>query len=48
MAYTRIIRAAYAVSPMVTNVTLLTLNGGKADLAASPKQVIRKGQITVS
>lgn len=48
MAYTRIIRAAYAASPLVTNVTFLTLNGGKADLAASPKQVIRKGQITVS
>lgn len=48
MAYTRIIRAAYAASPMVTNVTFLTLNGGRADLAASPKQVIRKGQITVS
>lgn len=48
LAYTRIIRAAYAASPLVTNVTYLTLNDGNADLAASPKQVIRKGQITVS
>lgn len=48
MAYTRIIRAAYAASPLVTNVTFLTLNGGISDLAASPKQVIRKGQIKVS
>lgn len=48
LAYTRIIRMAYAASPLVTNVTYLTLNDGKADLAASSKQVIRKGQITVS
>jgi len=48
LAYTRIIRVAYAASPLVTNVTYLTLNDGKADLAASSKQVIRKGQITVS
>lgn len=48
LAYTQLVRVAYAASPLVTNVTSVSLNGAKADLAASPAQVIRKGDITVS
>lgn len=48
LAYTQLVRVAYAASPLVTNVTSVSLNGATADLAASPAQVIRKGDITVS
>lgn len=48
LAYTQLVKAAYDASPLVTNVTSLTLNTGTADLAASEKEVIRPGTITVS
>ncbi|MEA5101406.1 baseplate J/gp47 family protein [Pantoea sp. S18] len=48
LSYTQIIRVAYAASPLVTNVTSLSLNADTADLAASPKEVIRPGKIVVS
>lgn len=48
LAYTQLVRVAYDASPLVTNVTSLSLNAGMADLAASPKEVIRPGNITVS
>jgi hypothetical protein len=38
---------AWAVAG-VANVTGLTLNGGTADLVATPQQVIRAGTITVN
>ena len=48
LAYTQLAKVAYSASPLVTNVTSLTLNSGTADLAASAKQVIRAGTISVS
>ncbi|MGK3131166.1 baseplate J/gp47 family protein [Pantoea sp. C8B4] len=48
LAYTQLVRVAYAASPLVTNVSSLTLNAGTADLPASAKEVIRPGSITVS
>lgn len=48
LAYTQLVKVAYGASPLVTNVTSLTLNSGTADLAASAKQVIRAGTISVS
>lgn len=48
LAFTQLARVAYGASPLVTNVMALTLNGGMADLAASPRQVIRPGIIRVS
>ena len=47
MSFTRLSGIAYATSPGVTNVTALTLNGGTSDLAATPKQVIRAGTMTL-
>jgi len=48
LAYTQLVRVAYGASPLVTNVTFLKLNGGVADLAASPRQLIRPGNIVVN
>ena len=48
LAYTQLVKVAYAASPLVTNVTSLTLNSGTSDLAASPQQVIRAGTVQVS
>ncbi|MCJ7926434.1 MAG: baseplate J/gp47 family protein [Pantoea vagans] len=48
LAYTQLVKVAYSASSLVTNVTSLTLNSGTADLAASAKQVIRAGTISVS
>lgn len=48
LAYTQLVRVAYAASPLVTNVSSLTLNAGTADLPASVQEVIRPGIITVS
>jgi hypothetical protein len=48
LAYTQLVRIAYGASPLVTNVTFLRLNGGSADLAASPRQLIRPGTLVVS
>lgn len=48
LAYTQLVKVAYNASPLVTNVTSLALNNGNADLAASEKEVIRPGTVTVS
>lgn len=48
LAYTQLVKVAYDASPLVTNVTSLMLNNGAADLAASEKEVIRPGTVTVS
>lgn len=48
LAYTQLVKVAYSASPLVTNVSSLTLNGGTADMAASHRQVIRPGTVKVS
>lgn len=48
LPYTQLATVAYGASPLVTNVSSVTLNSGTADLAASGKQVIRAGIISVS
>lgn len=48
LTYSRLAQVAYDASPGVTNVTNVTLNGGTADLAATPQQVIKAGTMTVS
>jgi uncharacterized phage protein gp47/JayE len=48
LAYTQLVRVAYAASPCVINVTSLTVNGGMADFAVSARQIIRAGKIVVS
>ena len=47
LPYSRLAQIAYDASPGVTNVTGVTLNGGTADLAATSKQVIKSGALTV-
>lgn len=48
LPYTKLSNIAYGASPLVTNVSSVSLNGGTSDLAASGKQVIRAGTISVS
>jgi uncharacterized phage protein gp47/JayE len=48
LPYTQLASIAYAVSPAITNVSGVLLNGGTADLGASNKQVIRPGTVTVA
>jgi hypothetical protein len=48
LPYTQLASIAYAVSPAITNVSAILLNGSTADLAATNKQVIRPGTITVA
>ncbi|AWI53220.1 baseplate protein [Aquabacterium olei] len=48
LPYSRLMQVIYDASPGVTNAATLTLNGGTADLAATAKQVIKAGAITVS
>ncbi|ADE12127.1 baseplate J/gp47 family protein [Sideroxydans lithotrophicus] len=48
LPYTKLAQLAYDASPTITNVTSVTLNSGTADLAASAKQRIIAGTITVS
>ncbi|HHH0262482.1 TPA: baseplate J/gp47 family protein [Yersinia enterocolitica] len=48
LPFTQLATIAYGASPLVTNVSSVTLNGSTSDLAASAKQVIRAGTITVS
>jgi uncharacterized phage protein gp47/JayE len=48
LPYTKLGQIAYAVSPAITNVSAILLNGSTADLAATNKQVIRPGTITVA
>jgi uncharacterized phage protein gp47/JayE len=47
LPYTRLAQIAYQV-PGVVNVTGLTLNGGTADLVATPRQTIRASLVSVS
>ncbi|HHH0281452.1 TPA: baseplate J/gp47 family protein [Yersinia enterocolitica] len=48
LPFTQLATIAYGASPLVTNVSSVTLNGSTSDLAASAKQVIRTGTIMVS
>lgn len=48
LPFTQLATIAYGASPLVTNVSSVTLNGSASDLAASAKQVIRAGTIMVS
>jgi uncharacterized phage protein gp47/JayE len=48
LAYTMLSAVAYGVSPLITNVTAITLNGGIADLIATNQQTIKAGAITIS
>jgi len=48
LPYTRLAQVAYDASAGVLNVSGVTLAGGAADLAATSKQVIKAGPITVS
>jgi uncharacterized phage protein gp47/JayE len=47
LAYTRLAQLAYDASPAVTNVTGLTLQGGAADLVATPATVIKLGTLAI-
>lgn len=48
LPYTQLATIAYSVSPGITNVSGVLLNGGTADLGATNKQVIRPGTVTVA
>lgn len=48
LPFTQLATIAYGASPLVTNVSSVTLNGSTSDLAASAKQVILTGTIMVS
>jgi uncharacterized phage protein gp47/JayE len=48
LPYTRLAQLAYDASPAVTNVSGLTLQGGAADLTASPGTVIKIGSLAIS
>lgn len=48
LSYTKLSNVAYGASPGVTNVTGVTLNGGTADLAATSKQTIKAGTVSVA
>ncbi|RVD76994.1 baseplate J/gp47 family protein [Pseudomonas koreensis] len=48
LPYTQLAAVAYGVSPAITNVSGVLLNGSTADLAATNKQVIRPGTVTVA
>jgi uncharacterized phage protein gp47/JayE len=48
LSYSRLSQIAYDASPLVTNVTAVTLNGGTADLAVTAKQIIKSGSLTIT
>lgn len=48
LPFTQLAAIAYGVSPAITNVSGVLLNGSTADLAATNKQVIRPGTVTVA
>ncbi|HWT68075.1 MAG TPA: baseplate J/gp47 family protein [Pseudomonas sp.] len=48
LPYTQLAAIAYGVSPAITNVSGVLLNGATADLGATNKQVIRPGTVTVA
>jgi uncharacterized phage protein gp47/JayE len=47
LPYTRLAQLAYDASPVVINVTGLTLQGGTADLVAAPGTVIKIGSLAI-
>lgn len=47
LPYTKLATLAYGASAAVTNVTGITINGGTADVSATPRQIIKAGTITV-
>jgi uncharacterized phage protein gp47/JayE len=48
LPFTQLAAIAYKVSPAITNVSGVLLNGSTADLGATQKQVIRPGTVTVA
>lgn len=48
MPFNRIAQVAFDADPNITNISSVTLNGGTADLTATPGQVIRAGNIVVN
>jgi hypothetical protein len=48
LPYTRLAQIAYDVSPGITNVSNVSLNGGTADLVATNQQAIRAGVLTIA
>lgn len=48
LPFTQLAAVAYGVSPAITNVSGVLLNGSSADLGATNKQVIRPGTVTVA
>lgn len=48
LAWSRLAQVAYDASPGVTNVSAVLLNGGTADIASTPKQVVKAGTISVA
>nr|WP_199065131.1 baseplate J/gp47 family protein [Chromobacterium sp. ASV5] len=48
LPFTQLAAVAYGVSPLVLNVSNVSLNGGTSDLPATQQQVIRAGTILVS
>ncbi len=48
LPYTQLAAVVYSVTPAITNVSAVLLNGSTADLAATNKQVIRPGTVTVA
>lgn len=48
LPFTQLATVAYGASPLVINVSGVTLNSGTSDLAATQRQVIRAGTIAVS
>lgn len=48
LPYTQLAAVAYGVTPAITNVSAVLLNGSTADLSATNKQVIRPGTVTVA
>jgi len=47
-SYTMLSQIAYNTSPLVTNVTGATLNGGTSDLTATKQQVIKAGAVNIT
>ncbi|QAY85408.1 baseplate J/gp47 family protein [Pseudomonas arsenicoxydans] len=48
LPFTQLAAIAYGVSPAITNVSGVLLNGGTADIGATNKQVIRPGTVVVA
>ncbi|WP_045736811.1 baseplate J/gp47 family protein [Xanthomonas sp. MUS 060] len=48
LAWSRLAQVAYDASPGVTNVSAVLLNGGTADIATTPKQVVKAATVSVA